>query len=218
MHRRQSETTSLALPRTAHRHLDVDGLRVCHRETEAPAGAPTLLLPHGFPSGSHQFRRLMAALDGRFRPIGPDYHAVLSDRGLAAVETLARRAPLPVEILGLPAERLPEYFELATYFVVSEALTNIAKYASASRASVTVTRSDGRLDVAISADGVGGAEPDLGTGLRGLSDRLAAIEGQLDIDSKPGRGTSVRARIPCPEADRRAPVVSTPSAAAASEI
>jgi signal transduction histidine kinase len=216
MHRRQSETPSLALPRPAHRQLDVDAQRVCHRETEAPAGAPTLLLPHGFPSGSHQFRRLMAALGGRFRPIGPDYPAVLSDRGLAAVETLARRAPLPVEILGLPAERLPEYFELAAYFVVSEALTNIAKYAS--RASVTVTRSDGRLEVAISADGVGGAEADLGTGLRGLSDRLAAIEGQLDIDSKPGRGTSVRARIPCPETEGQPPMVSTPSAAAASEI
>jgi signal transduction histidine kinase len=218
MHRRQSETTSLALPRTAHRHLDVDGLRVCHRETEAPAGAPTLLLPHGFPSGSHQFRRLMAALDGRFRLIGPDSPAVLPDRGLAAVETLARRAPLPVEILGLPAERLPEYFELAAYFVVSEALTNIAKYASARRASVTVTRSDGRLEVAIGGDDVGGAEPDLGTGLRGLSDRLAAIEGRLDIDSKPGRGTTVRARIPCPETEGQPPMVSTPSAAAASEI
>jgi signal transduction histidine kinase len=144
---------------------------------------------------------------------------VLSDRGLAAVETLARRAPLPVEILGLPAERLPEYFELAAYFVVSEALTNIAKYTSASRASVTVTRSGGRLEVAISGDNVGGAEPDLGTGLRGLGDRLAAIEGRLDIESKPGRGTTVRARIPCPEADGRAPVVSTPSAApAAAEI
>jgi signal transduction histidine kinase len=123
--------------------------------------------------------------------------AVLSDRGLgAAVETLARRAPLPVEIVGLPAERLPEQVELAAYFVVSEALTNVAKYASASRASVTVTRGDGRLEVAISDDGVGGADPDLGSGLRGLSDRLATIEGQLDIDSKAGKGTTVRARIP----------------------
>jgi signal transduction histidine kinase len=130
--------------------------------------------------------------------------AVLSDRGLgAAIETLAHRAPVPVEVDGLPTERLPEHVELAAYFVVSEALTNIAKYASASRASVTVTRSDGRLEVAISDDGVGGADPDLGTGLRGLSDRLAALEGELDIDSKAGRGTTVRARIPCPEAEGR---------------
>jgi signal transduction histidine kinase len=125
--------------------------------------------------------------------------AVLSDRGLgAAVETLARRAPLPVELSGLPAERLPEQVELAAYFVVSEALTNVAKYASASQAWVTVTRSGGRLEVAISDNGVGGADPELGTGLRGLSDRLAAIEGRLEIDSRPGRGTTVRARIPCP--------------------
>jgi signal transduction histidine kinase len=128
--------------------------------------------------------------------------AALSDRGLgAAVETLARRAPLPVEIVGLPAERLPEHVELATYFVVSEALTNVAKYASASHASVTVTRNDGRLEVTVSDDGVGGANPDLGTGLRGLGDRLAAIEGQLEIESKAGRGTTVRARIPCPETE-----------------
>jgi signal transduction histidine kinase len=92
-----------------------------------------------------------------------------------------------------------EYLELAAYFVVSEALTNLAKHAPASQVSVTVIRSDRRIDVAISDDGVGGAEPDLGTGLRGLGDRLAAIEGQLNIESKPGHGTTVRARIPCPD-------------------
>jgi signal transduction histidine kinase len=132
--------------------------------------------------------------------------AVLSDRGLgAAVEALARRAPLPVTIVGLPAEALPEQVELAAYFVVSEALTNVAKYASASRASVTVTRGDDRLELAISDDGVGGADPDLGTGLRGLSDRLATIEGRLDIDSKAGQGTTVRARIPISQGDARLP-------------
>jgi signal transduction histidine kinase len=124
---------------------------------------------------------------------------VLSDRGLgAAVETLALRAPLTVAIGELPSARLPEHVELAAYFVVSELLTNVAKYASASRASVTVTRTDGQLAVAVSDDGVGGADPDLGTGLRGLSERLAAIEGRLEIDSKRGHGTNVRATIPCP--------------------
>jgi len=124
---------------------------------------------------------------------------VLSDRGLgAAVEALARRAPLPVELGELPAQELPEQVELAAYFVVSEALTNVAKHASATRASVTMTKTAGRLAVEISDDGVGGADIDLGTGLRGLTDRLAAIEGQLEVDSKPGRGTTVRASIPCP--------------------
>jgi signal transduction histidine kinase len=124
---------------------------------------------------------------------------VLSDRGLgAAVEALAHRAPLPVEVGELPAQRLPKQVELAAYFVVSEALTNVAKHASATQASVRMTETGGRLAVEISDDGVGVADIDLGTGLRGLTDRLAAIEGRLDVDSKPGRGTIVRASIPCP--------------------
>ena len=125
--------------------------------------------------------------------------ALLSERGLgAAVEALAHRAPLPVEVGEVPAQRLPEQVELAAYFVVSEALTNVAKHASATHASVSVTNGDGRLAVEVSDDGVGGADIALGTGLRGLTDRLAAIEGGLDVDSKPGRGTTLRASIPCP--------------------
>ena len=85
---------------------------------------------------------------------------------------------------------------LAAYFVVSEALTNVAKHASATQASITTTESDGRLAVEISDDGIGGADIDRGSGLRGLTDRLAAIEGQLEVDSTPGRGTTVRAGIP----------------------
>jgi signal transduction histidine kinase len=124
--------------------------------------------------------------------------AVLSDRGLdAAIETLARRAPLPVELASVEHERLPEAIELAAYFVVAEALTNVAKYASASHARVNVGRENGRLVVEVADDGVGGADPDNGTGLRGLADRLAVIEGRLEVDSQPGRGTTIRARIPC---------------------
>jgi signal transduction histidine kinase len=124
---------------------------------------------------------------------------VLSDRGLgAAVEALAHRAPVPVEVGQVPAQELPEQVELAAYFVVSEALTNVAKHASATHAAVTVTNDNGRLAVEVSDDGVGGADIARGTGLRGLSDRLAAINGQLDIDSQPGRGTTLRAGIPCP--------------------
>ena len=126
--------------------------------------------------------------------------AVLSDHGLrAAVEALAHRAPLPVEVDEVRAQELPEQVELAAYFVVSEALTNVAKHASATHASVTVTSGNGRLAVEVSDDGVGGADIALGTGLRGLGDRLAAIDGRFDIDSKPGHGTTLRASIPCPK-------------------
>jgi signal transduction histidine kinase len=124
--------------------------------------------------------------------------AVLSDRGLdAAIETLARRAPLPVELASVEHERLPEAIELAAYFVVAEALTNVAKYAGASHAKVNVGRENGRLVVEVADDGVGGADPGNGTGLRGLADRLAVIEGRLEVDSPPGGGTTIRARIPC---------------------
>jgi signal transduction histidine kinase len=130
--------------------------------------------------------------------------AVLAGRGLgAAVEALAARAPLPVEVVcELPARRLPEQLELAAYFVVSEALTNAAKHASATQASVALTQRDGRLAVEVRDDGVGGADLDQGTGLRGLADRVAAIDGRLEIDSKPGQGTIVRAGLPCPEPAR----------------
>jgi signal transduction histidine kinase len=123
--------------------------------------------------------------------------AVLSDRGLAAaVETLATRAPLPVDVEARIGE-VPEAVELAAYFVISEALTNIAKYAAANRATVRVGRDDGSILVEVSDDGVGGADPKRGSGLRGLGDRLSALGGRLEIDSRSGSGTTVRASIPC---------------------
>ena len=141
---------------------------------------------------------LDAALE-ELRELARGIHpAVLSDRGLdAALETLARRAPLPVELNREPGERLPEAIELAAYFVVAESLTNVAKYAGATHAKVNVERHNGRLLVEVADDGVGGADPGDGTGLRGLADRLAVIEGRLEVDSPPGRGTTIRARIPC---------------------
>ncbi len=124
--------------------------------------------------------------------------AVLTDRGLGtALETLANRAPVPVELGELPDERLPEAVELAAYFVVAEALTNVAKYAEASHATVQVERENGRVVVEVSDDGVGGADPGRGTGLRGLADRLAVLEGRLQVESEKGHGTTVTARIPC---------------------
>jgi signal transduction histidine kinase len=123
--------------------------------------------------------------------------AILSDRGIAAAaEALASRAPLPVELGEFPADRAPEHVELAAYFVISEALTNVAKYSAASRAIVAVTRENGQLVVEVSDDGVGGADPEQGSGLSGLAARVEAIEGRLEIDSEPGRGTTVRASIP----------------------
>ena len=160
------------------------------RLRDDPDGADTLLASAG--------EELDAALE-ELRELARGIHpAVLSDRGLAtALETLARRAPVPVELGALPGERLPEAVELAAYFVVSEALTNVAKYAQASHATVNVDRDNGRVVVEVKDDGVGGADPANGTGLRGLADRLAVIEGRLDVDSRAGSGTTVIARIPC---------------------
>jgi PAS domain S-box-containing protein len=123
--------------------------------------------------------------------------AVLTDRGLrAAVETLAGRAPVPVEIAGLPEERLPEPVEAAAYYLISEALTNVAKYADASRVRVRVARTDGNVVVEVSDDGVGGADAAGGSGLRGLADRVEALGGSLDVASPAGAGTTLRAEIP----------------------
>jgi signal transduction histidine kinase len=123
--------------------------------------------------------------------------SVLSDRGLdAALDGLARRAPLPVELGETPSERLPDRVESAAYFVVAEALTNVAKYAHATHASVNIRRHDGQVLVEVSDDGVGGADPATGSGLRGLLDRVSAVGGRLEVDSRPGEGTTIRASIP----------------------
>ncbi len=122
--------------------------------------------------------------------------AVLTERGLApALQALAARAPLPVE-LELPPERLPAPVEAAAYYLVSEALANVAKHAQASVVRVLVERSDGRARVEVADDGVGGADAGGGTGLRGLADRVEALGGRLAIDSPRGRGTILRAELP----------------------
>jgi signal transduction histidine kinase len=137
---------------------------------------------------------------GELRELARGIHpAVLSDRGLdAALETLASRAPIPVELDSRVGERPPEPAELAAYFVVAEALTNVAKYASATRATVRAARHDGRLVVEVSDDGVGGADPSNGSGLRGLADRVSALDGVFEVRSANGRGTLLRADIPVP--------------------
>jgi PAS domain S-box-containing protein len=123
--------------------------------------------------------------------------AVLTDRGLrAAVESLAGRTPVPVEIAEIPAERLPEPVEAAAYYVIAEALTNVARYARASAVHVRVAASDSKVVVEVSDDGVGGADPASGSGLRGLADRVEALDGALEVVSRAGAGTSLRAEIP----------------------
>jgi len=128
--------------------------------------------------------------------------AVLSDHGLrAAVEMLAGRAPVPVEIADIPDERLPEPVEAAAYYLIAEALTNVAKYARASAVRVRVAASDAGVSVEVSDDGVGGADAAAGSGLRGLADRVEALGGSLDVVSPAGAGTSLRAEIPAARPD-----------------
>jgi signal transduction histidine kinase len=141
---------------------------------------------------------LMASLD-ELRAVARGLHpAVLTDRGLdAAVHGLAFRAPLPVEVDGQAPDDLPPPVATALYYVVAEALTNVAKYAEASRATVAVRREGGEAVAEVADDGLGGAAAESGSGLQGLSDRVAALDGRLELESPPGKGTRLRARIPC---------------------
>ncbi len=123
--------------------------------------------------------------------------AVLSDRGLrAAVEMLAGRSPVPVEIAEIPDRRLAEPVEAAAYYLIAEALTNVAKYARAATVRVRIAAGNGSVLVEVSDDGVGGADAARGTGLRGLADRVEALGGSLEVVSPAGAGTSLRAEIP----------------------
>ena len=121
---------------------------------------------------------------------------ILTDAGLAAaVEALAERTPLPVKVAVTEA-RFPPEIEAAAYYVVAEGLTNIARYAGATEARVEATAKGGRLVVTVTDDGRGGADPSSGSGLRGLVDRLAAIDGELQITSRAGDGTTLTAILP----------------------
>ena len=157
---------------------------------------------HKDPDGAEQLiggaqEELSRALE-ELRELARGIHpAVLSDRGLApALEALAGRSPVPVEVAGTPPDRLPPAVEAAAYFVIAEALTNVVKYANASQARVSVSRSNGHAVVEIADDGCGGADPDRGSGLRGLADRISALDGTLELRSPEGAGTLLRAEIP----------------------
>ncbi len=124
--------------------------------------------------------------------------AILTDRGLAdALTSLGHRAAVPVDLrVALASDRLPIAIEAAAYFTVCEALTNVAKYAGATHAWVDVQRRNGQLDIEVGDDGVGGADFHEGSGLQGLRDRIAAVNGTLHVHSPRAAGTVLRARLP----------------------
>lgn len=122
---------------------------------------------------------------------------MLTERGLeAALVALVQRAPVPVDLDVEMEDRLDAGIEAAAYFVVSEALTNVAKYAGAATAGVNVRSTGGSLVVTVADDGVGGAEPRRGSGIRGLADRVQAVGGVLEVSSPPGEGTRLTVRLP----------------------
>jgi hypothetical protein len=155
-----------------------------------PEGARVLI------ESSHEDAKLvLAELRDLVRGIHP---AVLTDRGLdAAISAIAGRSPIPVEVEINLRERQPDEVEGTAYFIVVEALTNVAKHSQATRARVAIHRERGWLKVEISDNGRGGADLEGGSGLRGLRDRILALDGRFSLESEPGKGTTVRAEIPC---------------------
>jgi signal transduction histidine kinase len=124
--------------------------------------------------------------------------AILTEEGLgAALGAPARRSPIPLEVGGVPIERLPAAVETAAYFLAAEALANAAKHAAASRVHIDIHRRNGHAVVLVDDDGVGGATPTPGGGLSGLRDRIEALGGRFAVSSPPGGGTQLRAEIPC---------------------
>jgi signal transduction histidine kinase len=124
--------------------------------------------------------------------------AVLTDRGLdAAISAIAGRSPIPVGVDVELRDRQPDEVEGTAYFVVVEALTNVAKHSGATEANVNIRREGGWLRITVLDNGRGGADPDKGTGLRGLKDRIAALDGRFSLVSPSGRGTTLTVEIPC---------------------
>jgi signal transduction histidine kinase len=156
----------------------------------------------GQSSATAQLERARGEIDtslDELREIAQGIHpAVVSGHGLAvALEQLVARAPVPVRISVEIEGRLPEAIEMAAYYLIAESLANIGKYAQASSATVELARSNGDLHVEVADDGIGGADTERGSGLRGLADRVEALGGQLQVWSPHGGGTRLKAEIPC---------------------
>ena len=145
---------------------------------------------------AHETNEAIRELRELARGIHP---AILEDEGLrAAVAALARRAGIPVDVRLTVDARLPRVIESTAYFTIAEALTNTLRHAGASHASVRVVHAGQTLELEVSDDGQGGADLERGSGLRGLADRVMAVGGRLEVESKAGGGTRVRATIPTP--------------------
>jgi signal transduction histidine kinase len=164
------------------------------RLTEARLGRDPDAARDDLAAAREQLDQALSELRELARGIHP---AVLTDRGLkAAVDALVNRAQVPMEVADIPDDRLPESVETAAYYLIAEAVTNVAKYAHATHVAVSAKADDGHLVVLVTDDGVGGADPSGGTGLRGLSDRVEALHGHLRVESPRGGGTQISAEIP----------------------
>jgi signal transduction histidine kinase len=170
--------------------LAMDLGRARERFETDPDGAKDLV------TGAHEeAKAALADLRGLVRGIHP---AILTDRGLdAALSAVVARSPVPVNLSVDVAERPAPAVESTAYFVVTEALTNVAKHAHATKASVNIARQQNRLVVEVTDDGVGGADAARGTGLNGLADRVSALGGRMHVLSPQGGPTSVIVELPC---------------------
>jgi signal transduction histidine kinase len=132
------------------------------------------------------------------RELARGLHPAVLEHGLAAaLRSLASRSTVATTVAYEPPDRLPEPVELAAYFVASEALANVAKYAAATSVTMRVWRTGPVASIEVADDGVGGADDAGGSGLRGLADRVEALHGSLRVVSPPGAGTVVTAELPC---------------------
>jgi signal transduction histidine kinase len=148
----------------------------------------------GLDDAADELKTALVELRELARGIHP---AILTEAGLGpAIDTLVGKSSVTARVVALPDRRLSPAVEATAYFVVSEALANVAKYASATRATVSAECPGNSLRVEVADDGVGGADPSSGSGLRGLADRVAAVGGNLSVVSPTGGGTRVVAEIP----------------------
>jgi signal transduction histidine kinase len=184
----------------AQQHLVAIALLVRRARTRlGPADSEAIAL---LERAEHEFDAALHGLRELARGIHP---AVLTERGLgAALDALAARSAVPVQIREYPSARLPDPIEVAVYYTVAEALANVAKHAQATAAAVSMSSEHGRVVIEVADDGVGGAAEGAGSGLRGLADRIEALSGALSVESPRREGTRLRAQIPiAPTPSRR---------------
>jgi signal transduction histidine kinase len=170
-------------------------LAMALRLAQAEAAGASPEVAHRLADAETELRQAISELRELARGIHPP---ILTEAGLgAALQSLAEHAPLPVAVDAHLSGRLPPVVEATAYFVVAEALTNVVKHAGATAATVRAAVGDGMLRIRVADNGSGGADPELGTGIRGLTDRVAALGGSLRISDDPEGGTALETEIPC---------------------